>query len=243
MAKKAHREKATGRQPGRLVELVEEFNSDAKRLAGPPDEKALTAAAGYWIGYPVFREVIEFNSDDPTERYSGVAALDLAHVEATKVLMRKAASMGLDPAPLWEGQRVCREVFLTWKPWSDRRGVAVSDMWPDCLGKHRYDLPQGQQDAIRDAEAVFVGVALELGIRLPMLSRGETVVLRALAANHPCPMTLEDMEGRIELSAKTIGPCVNGLIGKGLAVRPNGPRSGATATADGLEIIRKFPSS
>jgi hypothetical protein len=38
------------------------------------------------------------------------------------------------------------------------------DTWPECMGTARYSLPQGQQDALRAGEAVFVRLAVKAGV-------------------------------------------------------------------------------
>jgi len=149
-----------------------EFDSDAKQFAGDEkDAENLEAAVGYWLGYPVFVEVVQFHPDWDNSQKCGLQyALGHAHHAAVQVLMRTAERLHLDSSALWEEGRICRELFLS-PDLHNPEFRGVYDTWPDCLGSARYQLPQGMQDAIQQGEATFMRLTTLVGMSPDDLAR------------------------------------------------------------------------
>ena len=85
-----------------------------------------------------------------------------AHEAATRYLMREAVRRNLDPAPLWEESRYCRELIRAWYDrvvW-DRESTGPAFRpnlcyWPDVLAEQCYELPIVLQQAITNGECFF----------------------------------------------------------------------------------------
>jgi hypothetical protein len=148
--------------PSALERLRRQFEADALRWKeGPRGKDDLVAAFGYWIGYPMFLEMIGHEWGENPARTSAYYALNLVHHRATHVLMEEAEKHGLDPHPLYECARVVQKIYAG-EPWKYSAGP--HDTWPECMGEARYALPAGQQEALRAGEAVFVRLAVKAGV-------------------------------------------------------------------------------
>ena len=126
----------------------------------------LASVFGYWLRYPLFLEFIGFDSDWGTypETVGAYHALNHVHTLATDILMKEAAKHGLDPHALYECSRVTKEIYRNDPDLCIRRPGAINDMWPSSMGKARYALPVGQQQALREGEAVFIRLAVKLSL-------------------------------------------------------------------------------
>jgi len=145
----------------------------AKLLERGRGRKAQIAAFGLWIGYPFLLELIGRNvkalGQMPARVNLGMSdvsraayhALNAAHHAATNLLMAEAEKCGLDPHALYECGNVIQELYAR-DPWRHYGGPY--DFWPECMGAARYELPAGQQHAIRAGEATFVRLAVKLSI-------------------------------------------------------------------------------
>jgi len=152
--------------------MLRSFEADAVRLRGESlTQDDLAAAFGYWIGYPSFLEWIICAPWPDQVKRRGRDALDAAHHAATHALMHEAGRRGLDPHPLYECGRVVEEVYRQDPNKLYQRGTY--DTWPERMGSWRYDLPAGQQDAIRAGEAVFIRLAVALDIEVENTEGGE----------------------------------------------------------------------
>jgi hypothetical protein len=147
---------------------------------GKPTHETMCAAFGLWIGYPSLLETIGLNAriygpmpdsvtlntpDESAEtksiRWDAYYALNHAHSLATHFLMAQAERNGLDPHPLYECGQLLIELYAH-EPWKYYAGLY--DTWPECMGIARYSLPACQQDVLRAGQAVFVRLAVKLGL-------------------------------------------------------------------------------
>jgi len=167
-------------------DLRGQFEGDAERFREPKnDGESLTPAVGYWLGYPLFLEVIDCHGQWETEaKYSLQCALASAHHGAVQVLMRAGERLKLDSSALWEEGRVCRELFhnpqlYRYEPY---RHEGQWDLWPDCLGPARYQLPEPMQEAIRQGETTFMRLVTLLGMSPDGLARIAETVKRTSGA-------------------------------------------------------------
>ncbi len=145
-----------------VARLRRQFEADARRwIEGLRTKDNLIAAFGYWIGYPMFLKLIGHKWRADTERTAAYHALNFTHRQATTVLMEEAEKHGLDPHPLYECTRVVQEIYAD-EP--ERFYIGPYDTWPECMGRSRYTLPAGQQDALRAGEAVFIRLAVRIGV-------------------------------------------------------------------------------
>jgi len=137
-----------------LKQIADRFEADDR------SQEVLTAAAGYWIGWPYFLNVLETSENeaasDEYQRAQHRGQLRQTHTELTLYLMREAVRRKLPPSPLWEPSRYCRELML-------RDRIAL-DIWPDVLGERRYELPSVLQQAITDGESCFAHLMTVLDI-------------------------------------------------------------------------------
>jgi len=148
--------------PAALERLRRQFEADALRWEeGQRGKDDLVAAFGYWIGYPMFLEMIGHEWHVDSARVSTYNTLNVIHRRATHVLMEEAEKHGLDPHPLYECARVVQEIYAD-EP--EKFCTGPYDTWPECMGRSRYTLPVGQQDALRAGEAVFIRLAVRIGI-------------------------------------------------------------------------------
>jgi len=140
------------------------FEADAARfkegLCAGKDN--VTDAFVYWIGYPLYLDLVGHDWRDENRRKAAYYALNRVHAQATEVLMLEAVECGLDPHPLYECARVVREIYAEapqkyYHP--DSCNNWPEYLWPSCMGDARYSLPAGQQEALRAGEAVFVRLA------------------------------------------------------------------------------------
>lgn len=150
------------------------FEHTAKLLEkGGRAKDAIVAAFAFWVGYPHLLELIGRNvkivgpmparlaMGPPKASGAAYHALNAAHYRATHFLMAEAEKCGLDPHPLFECGQIVQELYAG-EPWKYYAGL--HDTWPECMGTGRYSLPAGQQEALRTGEAVFVRLAVKLGI-------------------------------------------------------------------------------
>lgn len=114
----------------------------------------LISAFGYWVGYVMHLEAIACAGWPDECKWSACDLLNSTHNAAANALMKESVRQNLDPAPLWECDRVIQEVYREDPTRVFQRGNY--DTWPECMGKWRYDLPEGQQKALRDGEAAFI---------------------------------------------------------------------------------------
>jgi hypothetical protein len=145
------------------------FEADAARLHDSigKGEDVVTDAFVYWIGYPLYLDLIGHDWRGNSTRKAAYHALNYAHAQATEVMMREAIKHGLDPHPLYECARVVREVYANspekyYCP--DSCNTWPEYKWPECMGEARYSLPPGQQEALRDGEAVLVRLAFKCDV-------------------------------------------------------------------------------
>ena len=75
--------------------------------------------------------------------------------------MVQAEKCGLDPQPLFECGNLLKELYSR-EPWRYYAGHV--DTWPECMGTERYSLPAGAQEALRAGEAIFIRLAVKLGM-------------------------------------------------------------------------------
>lgn len=140
----------------------EHFEADTVRFRdGKRSKDNLIAAVGYWIGYPMFLEIIGHDWHTDSARTDAYYALNFAHTQATHLLMEESEKFGLDPHPLYECARVIQEIYAN-AP--EKYYAGPNDTWPECMGTARYSLPAGQQEALRAGEATFVRLAVKLGL-------------------------------------------------------------------------------
>ena len=140
----------------------EVFEANIERWkTGRHTKDDLVAAFGFWVGYPMFLEVIGYDWQDNSIRREAYYALNHAHIQATQLLMKEAEKHGLDPFALNECARVVQEIYghQPGKYYTGRYNT-----WPGCMGQARYKLPPSQQQALREGEAVFIRLAVKLSI-------------------------------------------------------------------------------
>lgn len=136
------------------AKLCAGFEADIGRWGSPPFRSDdLDAAAGYWMGYPIFAVRTGKHS---AARY----ALIQVHREATLALMAAADGLGMDSRPLWESAIVCEEIIDSEHPLDGMFGT-----WPDCLGASINTMPPRLQDAIRSGGATFAELSVKLNIK------------------------------------------------------------------------------
>jgi hypothetical protein len=153
--------------------LADGLAADSQRLRkNRLSQDDLTAAFGYWIGYPSFLDLIACADWPEGNKSLAQNNLDAAHNAATHVLMHEAGKAGLDPHALYECGRVVEEIYRAAPERIYQRGTY--DTWPECMGPWRYELPEGQQAALRNGEAVFVRLAVHLGIEASNASSDES---------------------------------------------------------------------
>lgn len=177
--------------------LAASFEADAERLREDrPTQEDLTAAFGYWIGYPCFLEWISCAAWPAEAKTRARHALDAAHHAATHALMHAAGRAGLDPHALYECGRATEEVYRADPDKLYRRGAY--DTWPECMGPWRYELPDGQQAALRNGEAAFVRLAVALdieeargGATTGMRQQVQDELLRMRKSGQKCPTVRE----------------------------------------------------
>jgi hypothetical protein len=110
------------------------------------DAETTRCAISYWSGYPLL-----FYGTFPEAR----ASFNATHEAAVRYLMKLASQHGLDPAPLYEAGRVCRELFASGNLQQKESGAVTDTQWPECLGQRRYQLSEEERRLIRDGQAVF----------------------------------------------------------------------------------------
>jgi hypothetical protein len=173
---------------------------------GERTKETLSAAFGIWIGYPQLLAGIGHNVkivgpmpphytlERPESSWAAYHALNLAHTLATRFLMAQAEKCGLDPHPLYECGNLIQELYAH-EPW--RYYAGRFDTWPVCMGTARYSLPTGQQEALRAGEAVFIRLAVKLGVAegedMAQVSAKVKPVLPQSDEPRSDPMTLEEL--------------------------------------------------
>ena len=212
--------------------------ADAARFGG--DSPDLPAVFGYWVGYPLLLEWIGFGRDWSArpETISAYYALNHAHTQATRVLMREASRRGMDPHALHECGRVIQEVYKADPDLCRRRTSSIADTWPEGMGAARYALPAGQQEALRAGEAVVIrlAVAMDVARAAPALTPDDRAILEALSeAGTTLPQA--DIAAAAERDIKTVRERLKRLEAAGLVSRPCGVRSGFATTPAGLGLL------
>jgi len=220
------------------VSLRQAFEADAARFQGESFD--LASVAGYWIGYPLFLEWIGFGRDwsSHPETTAAYRALNQAHAQATRVLMKEASKHGLDPHAIYECGRVVQEIYLTNPGLCVKRTGATCDTWPEGMGAARYSLPAGQQEALRAGEAVFIrlSVAMDIAQAAPVLTPDDRAILQSLA-EAGTTQSQADIAAAAERDIKTVRERLKRLEGNGLVSRPCGERSGFAITPAGLGLL------
>ncbi|MBN2577637.1 MAG: hypothetical protein JXB10_01420 [Pirellulales bacterium] len=141
-----------------------------KRLAGqrslqegfrdPPGEELTRAQAlGTWDSFFGDYGACRHRRMDDFHRELLRSAMAADHKAATDYLIRLAHANGIDGTALHHAGELCR--LLAKRP-ELRDPDAENHLWPACLGKHRYDLPQAQQEAIEAGERVIQQLRLKL---------------------------------------------------------------------------------
>jgi hypothetical protein len=184
--------------------VIREFESPTEADRGGLAAKA----AGIWIGYPLLGEAIEcVRSATDEEKYSLRYELNCVHYAATRFLAVEAERVGLNPAPLVEGHRVCLQLFngvrMQSPPRSNSYGVAwfhhpdcIYDTWPDCLGPWRYDLPPAMQEMIRQGEEVFTQLITRPSVSRTDASNAWETLNQKPAAKGPSESVETEGEGK-----------------------------------------------
>jgi hypothetical protein len=165
------------------------FEAQAERWRkGDITPEDVIAAIGFWIGYPMFLELIGHDWRSNDVRTATYHALNFAHTQATHVLMEQAERYSLDPHPLYQCSRVVQEVYAD-AP--EKYYAGRHDTWPECMGAARYSLPPGQQKALRNGEAVLIRLAVKLGLadKPNMASVAKAVTLPPPLESRCAPMS------------------------------------------------------
>jgi hypothetical protein len=145
--------------------FIASCRADAKRFSasvesGPPTREDLTAAVGYWTGFPLLLEAINGASWTADEKGEAWNALGSAHEGATNVLMHEAARQGLDAHAIYAGGRTLRAIYQQDRH-RTREVPATFATWSDCAER----LPEDQRTALRDGEAVFIRLCVALDLK------------------------------------------------------------------------------
>jgi hypothetical protein len=128
-----------------------------KQLTGEQHhDDPLQLAFEYFIGWPneFWLRHQEQAAVRPLDDHAFRQLLAQAHESATRVLMRAAESRGLDSSAIRTASRIAREAILSRTNFHLPPG-GWSRPWPDCLGDHLRTLPDRQQQAIEDADALL----------------------------------------------------------------------------------------
>jgi hypothetical protein len=161
----------------RVMPFCTHFLQHWKCLRGEqPTDDPVRLAFQYFRGWPnefwlVFQEGV-VNEWTPLDQRAFRQLLAQAHEEASRVLAREAESRGLDSSALWKSSRLAHDAILT-------RGEfhlppeGWRSPWPDCLGAELRTLPESQQTAISDAEAVLMRLATMLDVELARPKRSD----------------------------------------------------------------------
>ena len=203
------------------------FDADVVRFQGSnPD---LAAVFGYWLGYPLFLEQIGFGADWSAHKETVTAyyALNHVHTMATDILMKKADKYGMDPHAIYECGRVTQEIYRNDPDLCIRRPGAISDIWPNSMGKARYTLPAGQQQALHEGEAVFIRLAHKLAIAdeetTDAVAKTVASVLPTLPEIRCAPMSKSEIAKRYLKRSKAKGnQCEQWMKVQGLRQEPDG---------------------
>ncbi len=143
-------------------ERITGLQNQQQRFQQPPgDELTRACALGTWYsffgdyrGYGKLVDMTPFQIGVLRDHYRYV------HRAAVDYLIRLAGSIGIDGTPLASAGTACRLL-------AKQEGLldpdAESHLWPTCLGKQLYGLPQGQQTAIEAGEQVIHKIRLKLG--------------------------------------------------------------------------------
>ena len=150
---KAESPERTG-PPEHILKRLAGQRSLLERFRDPPGEELTRAQAlGTWLNffcdYAIYPEVHRGH-------YAAV------HKAATDYLIRLADAHGIDGTPLHHAGELCR--YLA-KQQELRDPDAETHLWPACLGKYRYSLPQAQQDVIEAGERVIQQLRLKVGFK------------------------------------------------------------------------------
>lgn len=227
----------------RAVSLGKTFRTALALFTDGPID--LVPVFGYWVGYPLFLELIGFGGGwaKSPETVQAYYALNSTHTAATHILMSEAAKRGLDPHPLYECGRVVQEIYLADPELCVKRTGATSGTWPECMGAARYSLPAVQQEALRAGEAVFIRLATAVNVAqaAPALTPEDRAILDALAEANTT-MQQADIAAAAERDVKTIRERLKRLAAAGLVSRPCGERSGFSVTAAGLGVLNGTPA-
>ena len=254
-------------QADRCRKWLEETAATLKRVER--SEETLSAALGIWAWYPfVLMDMIGHTSktespEAKSARRRAYDALNFAHHHATNILMKEAARRGLQPHPLYECARVVQEIYAD-EPWKFYEGRYLA--WPVCMGKARYTLPTGQQEALRAGEAVFIDLPLATEIpAAPDMATLQKAVSGTMPTTVvvPPPFALEEMDFVLlrrlakcsirtklfDLAVDTnkdydrhrLSPRLRFLHEMGFVDWPKKTRKGAAITDKGRELVAANP--
>lgn len=141
------------------------FQSDSTRWdLGDFSDEDIAAAAGYWMFYPTFLDLVgDWRSEHG--RLDAYRALNHVHDQATHALMVLAESNGIQSGPLWECAKVCQEIYASGDGWIEAPIGNTQFRWPDCIRHRLKDLSPRLAETIQRGEATFVSLSAKLAIK------------------------------------------------------------------------------
>lgn len=164
------------------------FLMHAKCLSGEQQhDDPLQLAFEVFVGWPneFWMRHQEQGVVPPLDDHAFRQLLAQAHEAATRVLMRAAESRGLDSSAIsaiWTASRIARDAILTRTNFHLPAG-GWSRPWPECLGPELRTMPDWQQQAIVEAEAVLTQLGTMLDApRQNEPPEGESGIAATLAA-------------------------------------------------------------
>ncbi len=204
----------------------------------------------YWKAFPHFWQRARERNDATGCLHAGVFFL-----KATQSLRVAAEARDLDSSPIEANHEIAHEVL------HKHPELAQWGDWPDCLWATEITGPERQLNALREIRGLLGRLEAKLLAELAEEGRGnckpgsescpspltenERRVLRILAEARDATMLLADIEARVPISRRTLGPILTDLRNRGLTSRPKGPRRGEAITSQGLDTLRsgKFGGS
>ena len=148
-----------------VLGFTSRFLKDDKCLRGENEHQDLIKLAfHYVVSWPnEFWLLSRMNPPvrmSPAESHCFREMLAQAHDHAVHVLIREAESRGLGSSAIWKASRVAREAILSRKTFHLGPN-GWHRPWPDCLGPELHSLPDWQQQAIAEADAVLTRLTAE----------------------------------------------------------------------------------
>ena len=146
-----------------LQKMCDRFATDCEKLEQfKLSRDDYETAAGYVFCLPLWTEVLYaatvFSPTTGAEKTEHLhkaetvkRLLDNAHAAAVRWLMELAELMKMDSSVLWSDGVICRDLFRAGPIYGNDR---ANDLWPDCLGEKKLDLPDRSQAAIDAADAL-----------------------------------------------------------------------------------------